>query len=153
MIGEVFNPSQWLGKASNVQLASVQANWTAAMESLGGWMNSDPGYNALKLAGNMLSIHGVQTEGSKKSFQLGGTVPEKVVGTGVSSGADYTFHAGDRLVGPNVTAGQVDNGTDQETKALLRQNNSLLSSLVNVAAQAPNQYARALNQNAGRRVH
>ena len=152
MIGKTFNPSQWIGTpASNAEDASVAANWTAAMESLGGWFNSEAGYPALRIAGQTLGIHGKQTQGGKKSFFAGGMINEHVVGIGTQSGVPYEFgERGPERVTPMGNPGT--QGGDEETKYLLRQLVQLQSQNNAITRNQGHSFGNTLNQNAGRKV-
>ena len=151
MIADHFKPQSWVGKANiDPQAASVMANWVAAMGVVGGFLGSNP--NVAKLAGKATGVHGKTTGG--KSFKLGGTVGEDVVGGfGISSGAPYTFHAGDRMVGPNQTPGQINqNGLSQEDRQILLGLLAEAKRSNQIAAQQPREYAKALNSNVARKV-
>ena len=116
MIADRFKPQTWVGKANtDPQASGVMANWVAAMGSVGGFLGANPG--VAQLAGKATGLHGKTTGG--KSFKLGGTLGEDAVGFGISSGAPYTFHQGDRMVGPNQTPGQITSSSDSTDELLL----------------------------------
>jgi hypothetical protein len=151
MIAKAMGTSQWKGKASiDPQAASVMANWVAAMQTISGFLGSNP--NVAKLAGKATGVHGKTTGG--KSFKLGGTIGEDVVGGfGISSGAPYTFHQGDRMVGPNQTPGQINqSGLSHEDRQILVKLLMEARKSNQIAAQQPREYAKALNSNASRKI-
>jgi SLT domain-containing protein len=150
MIARAMGTPQWLGKSTiDPQATSVMANWVAAMQTIGGFLGANP--NVAKLAGKATGVHGKTTGG--KSFKLGGTLGEDAVGYGISSGAPYTFHQGDRMVGPNQTPGQINqSGLSHEDRQILLKLLQEAKRSNQIASQQPREYAKALNSNVSRKV-
>ena len=141
MIAGKMGTSQWLGKANiDPQASSVMANWVAAMESVGGFLGSNP--NVAKLAGAATGVHGKTTGG--KSFLGGGTLREDVYGIG-HSGAQYTMHSGDKILGPSVAANQDNSAASNSTNYLLLLISKKLDTLNNTTANTGHQVAKSVS--------
>jgi hypothetical protein len=153
MIAKAMGTSQWLGKASiDPQATSVMANWVAAMQSIGGFLNSQAGLSAVQLAGKSTGIHGKQTAGPKKSFLTGGTIRENVLGVG-PSGDTYKFHSGDKVTGPAIAATQAAaGGLSQEDRMILLGLLQEAKKGNQIAAQQGREVAKAMNGNAARKI-
>lgn len=153
LIAKHMAPKSWAGKpVINNQASSVMANWVAAVDTIGGFLNSQTGLKAAQLAGKATGIHGRQTEGPRKSFLTGGTIRENVLGVG-PSGDTYKFHAGDKVTGPAIAATQGSQG------GLTQEDRMLLIALVHetkrgnqIAASQGREFSRAINQNVARRI-
>jgi hypothetical protein len=153
MIAKAMGTNQWMGKASiDPQASSVMGNWVAAMGSIGGFLNSAAGVNAIQLAGKATGIHGRQTEGPKKSFLGGGTIRENVLGVG-TSGDTYKFHSGDKITGPAIAATQAaTGGLSQEDRMILLGLLQEAKKGNQIAAQQGREVAKAMNGNAARKI-
>lgn len=153
MIASTFNPKQWVGKsATNATYSAEAANWTATMEAIGGFLNSQAGLNAVQLAGAATKIHGKQTQGPRKSFMTGGTLHEDVMGTGRTTGEIYKFHSSDSITGPAIAKTQNATADNSNVERLLSMIVQRLDQGNTITQGQGREFARELNGNAGRRV-